>query len=552
MAASTWQVELRPEGEPPFVGEAFVGEAGSAAFSSRVQAESLRDPLIPILEKIIPGEQFVSGHFLEKYIRHDGPLSRNMVDEILSDPRINLSVLGYDSGTIPAAQNKSSSYFYHAWTRDSALIACALSWSGHHEIAEKVISNLSMFYGTKEQRDRICSFLWSEDAPERFRACDYIPFIRAKIDDESGKMVRFIKRSDGIFEDAENWAHAQLDAIGLWLWTTFRFANSSTSIQRPSLDLNKIENSLSELNSDNSIESLFVVAIKFLEKIRFWDQHDFGPWEETSCRQRASSIAMCVAALQEANKFFTIHGWDALTLNPTSSDPENVTPSIEHACENFKQTLNHALCQGEEALKIRIPDAEGKMAVECDEHPADAALILTLYPITAGMTKEQEMNVLRTVYRLMGEAGFKRYEGDPYVGEDYIYAQCDYLMADTAKPCYREAEWVLFDFTLSAYYFRRFEESQGRDLDAYLYGHAHYKRGLAYISSDSDQYFVERTGQLIQVESGSLGEAHFWDSHQGQWRSNCNSPLNWTKAACSLASERLKASVRLYEAITHS
>jgi len=542
MGTPTWCAELRHHGNPP----AHFCESERLPLTPGM----LTDPMIPTLDKIVPGEQFVSGHFLESYIRHKGLLSSEMIQEIIDHPKINLSIEGYETGTIPASSNHESSYHRHTWTRDTALVACALSWTGHHDIAERVITNLGIAYATKEQRDRICSFLWSETPREKYQNGDGTPHIRFKIND-SGDPVRYYQNSHGTIEDAEEWAHAQLDAIGLWLWTTFRFANSYSANDRPPIDLLKIEEQFGEINSDNKIESLYVVAIKFLEKIQFWDQYDVGPWEEGKSHQRASSIAMCLAALREAEIYFKSNGWDALTLHPIPVEDNPLIIPEENAIKLFKQSVENSIHMGEQALLKRIPDEDLAFATEIEDRPADAALILTLYPVNAGLTLKQKTSVLRTVYSLMGEAGFKRYQGDAYVGEDYIYSKNPYLMADPETPCYREAYWVFFDLYICAELSRRYVESQGADIDSLHYAQAHYKRACAFITSDSDSYVIEHSGEHIEIPAGTPVEAFFWDSKLGKWRPNSNSPLYWTMAGFAMASERIKVAMNVFEYLNH-
>ncbi len=513
------------------LGAHFAEQAGSASVArERLTGPtcSWDDKYIPPLEQIVPHPglraQHPLGHLLDpRYpLRHDDILS------IIRNTKVDLSITALGPGTIPASTNPQSSYSRHSWTRDTALVACALKWTGYNEAARAVVENLGMFYGAEPQRSHIVWYHFNPDPEGKYHQLHEVPLVRIPIDTSGA--LRFEK-------SAEAWSHAQLDALSMWLWTTFRFANQEV------IDLPDLNRRISCINPHNESESIFVAAIKMLHCIHYWAQDDFGPWEEQRGLKRATSVGISVAALLEARKFFEQHGTEclpALNLSEQAKLPDLLATMIDH---------------GRTTLAQRIPNELDAFAIETDTPGVpsrDAGLSILLYPFEVGLTERQETAILRTVYSLMGEVGFKRYRGDPYVGSDYIHRGDPHLMADQHKPGFREAEWCLFDATLAAYYFRRFANSDGRDVLSFRYGEQHLKRALSHITARPTTYDLTYDNTRVKIPAGSCPEAYFFDSQWAAsravpWRPNSNTPLNWTKAALALALERGLLAFQMYE-----
>lgn len=494
-------------------------------------------PGIPKSEEIKPSKELTEGHFFQALLNKAEALTAKEIELVISDPRINLTIKGYETGAVPASANPTTSYASHIWTRDSAYVAFALLRSGHVEEAKSVVNALAHFYGSEEQRERLLAFHFSEKASEKYRAGERLPMIRTPIDSD-GKLVKDLKDKEGkVVSNGEYWGHAQLDAIGEWLWTTFRFANQGR------LDLKSLNQEIAEkTNKWDKVESVFIVATRFLYHVKCWQQEDLGPWEEKHALKRASSLGAIKAGLLEMKAFFKEQGWDALSIAPKSDN----TP----ATAEFRSLFETLLSNVDQALDQRIPVSGERDAIETDTQGVaqkDAALSLLLYPYEVQLTEIQEHKVLKSTYELMGEVGIPRYLADEYVGEDYIYEK-DFLKSKVSSPQYREAQWCIFDPILAGYYFRRYEESGGADKEAYRYGQAHLKRSIAQITSAPDSYKLECDGSTIEIPAGTAPEAYFYDSKVGRWRPNSNSPLNWTKAVLSLMLSRAHSAAQMWEA----
>ncbi len=507
----------------------------------RLKSVSLTDGVPPPSE-ILPCQQLTHGHFLEPLLTKDGPLSSHDLHSVLDlcgdrhsenpEQKINLGIMITGKGAVPASAQPESSYASHAWTRDAALVAISAAISGHSQEAATIIEALTLFYGKPDQRPRFTDFIFDGDAPRRFADGKGLPIIRAEIG-EGGEMVNT--------PSSENWGHAQLDAIGMWLWSVFNQANEGT-ISYPALN-EKVTLS----NSTNETESILMVAVKFLERIHFWDQSDLGPWEDRSEAKRATSVGICVAALRELKILGDTLGWEKLGLVKNQDGQSDI--------QGFRAMVNQMIENGGKTLNERIPSNPSAIAFEADPNAQDsknASLILLLYPFNVGLDRDQQEAILSTVYDLMGEVGFRRYWGDSYVGMDYHRQQSPSSMAPTAVRGYNEAEWSLFDPTLAAYYFDRYVKSDGHDLSALLYGNQHLKRALSNVTAHTYQYRLEGENKDMTIMPGECPEAYFVDSQkrarkEPHWMPNSNTPLNWTKAALTMALERALIATQLYE-----
>lgn len=438
--------------------------------------------------------------------------------------QLTFTISCYESGSIPAALNPASDYSEHSWTRDTAIIAHALGASKHYTECQKALTHLAEFYARKEQRDRFVSFHYHDNPADKYRFGDRnreLPHIRAKID-SNGRMV----------ESEQDWSHNQLDAIGMWLLVTFRAANLGI------LNLKNLDHYISkDVNPDNGIDSIFAVALKFLNRISFWQQHDHGPWEDKLEPTRASSVAMGVAAIKEALAFFECVGWKELHLYHPENGP------------TLKDEMQHALLEGQKALCARIPKS-GAYAIETDRYPADSALSFLLFPFNPGLTAKQERAILKSLYsKRMGVVGFTRRDEDEYLGSDYAYNTTSACFCKLTQPDYKPAEWTLFDPLLAGYYFDRYIQSSGLDEESYALAERHLKRSIAAITNSDDSFIKAFDGRKISVQAGRVPEAYWYDSHEKRWRANENSPLLMAEAAYTMMLERALEASRLWDMV---
>ncbi|MCB0331671.1 MAG: hypothetical protein KDD70_18495, partial [Bdellovibrionales bacterium] len=446
----------------------------------------------------------------------------------------------------PAADNshqdgmstRSSEYAEHAWTRDESIVAIALRRGGLEEASAAVVENLLGFYADSAQRNRFVKYVLTDTATakEWYAKGIHIPHIKAKI--ENGKMVPF-----------EQWGHQQLDAMGMWLWTTFRSANVGL------VDLHELnERFASEINPNEANDSVLGLAIKFLNRIEYWDQDDFGPWEDKMFRKRGTSVGICVAALEKAQQFFESHPhrYNALPNGPDSE-----------AHIYLKLELENAIFHGRRALEERVPK-DGRLAVENDRWQSDAALTFLLYPFSPTLEPAQESALLRRIFERdksgqfcrIGELGISRRGEDDYVGQDYIYNPGgNGIFADMNTPGYKPAEWTLFDGLLCGYFARRYINSvrEGglpkEDTLSLLYAKRFFRRMASQFTKEDDQFTLAADGTTISTNKGVIPEAFFWDSKEERWRANHNTPLLMANAAHALALERMVHALAMHEAL---
>lgn len=488
---------------------------GSEFFNPR---KTINPESIPLCKSLI------EDHFLKRFITKKDPLLISELTEI--NALIDFNVHYHDSGAIPAASNPASDYFEHSWTRDTAIIAYTLAITKHLDECEKAIENLTTFYGRKNQRDRFIQFHYHHDPAAKYRYGDptkELPHIRARID------------SDGnLIESDQHWSHSQLDALGMWLFVAFRTAN------RKELDLLKLDKLITnQVNSDNALESIFVVALKFLNRIGFWDQLDHGPWEDRLEPSRASSIGICLAALKEAERYFSI------------AEQEIITAYLPESGPSLKDELKNGIKEAERALARRIKLVPSD-AIETDRYRSDSALSFLLYPFNPGLSTIQEQNILRSLYTYrMGDVGFTRRDDDEYVGMDYIYNSNSSCFCDIHQIGYKAAEWTLFDPLISAFYYQRYIDASALDDQSYLLGDRHFRRCLTQISKNTDTYRKLFDDKLVLIPPRRIPEAYFWDSKLSKWRANENSPLLMAEAAFALMLERAIEASKLREMVLH-
>lgn len=493
----------------------------------------------------IPLSPLASTHHFAALIQKDGFITLDELQSTLTSGRFQLDMGAYESGVLPAATNDGkhdpdshlASYMCHGWTRDVAISSLAMKRAGQKtgDCSDGVaaLKSLWQFYARPEQRDKLLSFVLNSDQEGYDPKSWYhdeskVPHIRARIED--GALV----------ESQQSWGHQQLDAFGMWLFTAFRFANDEL------IDLRAIAQEMSETVCPASgVDSILSLSIKFLNRIEFWDQRDFGPWEDFCLPQRATSVGCCVAALGEAIRFFENHpaGYNAI---PTDN------------AEHFASELHNAYNRGLETLTRRIPH-NGELAVETDQYPSDAAMLFLLYPFHPDLTEAQESAILKRAYEQhdgeftrIGAIGISRRDNDDYVGQDYIYARNpnpakDGTFADMNVENYKPAEWTLFDGLLAGFYARKFIGSRGEDSFAYAYMQRHLKRMLSHPTADSDTLHITATDASIPIDQHVVPEAYFLDTRENRWRANHNTPLLMSNAAHALALERVKDAIQLHE-----
>lgn len=451
-----------------------------------------------------------------------GHFSLDDLKKIINE--IDFKLICYPAGSIAASSNEQSSYSQFAWTRDMACIAFAMSEVGNIIDATRVAKCLAEFYNRKEERGRFTSFLFDPNAKEKFHNADTRehPQIRAWID----------KASLGTMQESDQgWNHKQLDAIGEWLWLTFRLVNEGK------LNLSELNDHLStEINDENIVDSIFCVALRYLIKVHFWNQEDAACWEDFNKPNRASSMGTCLAALIEAKEYFENNNWNSINI---------------YESDTFKQELIVSIENGRKSLRERIPD-DGREAIETDDITDDSSLTFLLHPFNPGLSKAQEEAILKTIYKNQGEIGFTRRPHDIYVGMDYIYnSNGEGIYSDTSLSDYKAAQWTIFDPILSAYYYRKYINSGGRDVESFSLAENHLRRAQDQVTKQ-DEVFTKADGKTIFIPKGTIPEAYWFDTKEGRWRPNENSPLFWAEANFAIMFKEALIATSLFEKVSLS
>ena len=473
-------------------------------------------PLREALHKVKVSADFVSKNPRAEELLSDTPLSRERLIALKAE--IGLTTAPTEAGSLPAASNHATDYSLHAWTRDSAIIGYAFYKGGETEKGVAALDELGRFYASKEQRARIVDFHMSDDPKGRYQNYDIDshPHIRAAIDHgDKGRMV----------ESDQSWGHNQLDAVGMWLWSTFKMANDGA------FSIEEAHQHHKEINPDNKQGSVYAAAVRFLNRIHYWDQVDVGPWEDFNAHKRASSLGICLAACKEIEQFLDAGG------ELSSFDDKGL-----------REELSSAIAGGEQSLRERI-DPNGGFAIENDTFKADSALSFLLYPFNPGLNDEQFFQTITELHdKRMGEIGFTRRDRDDYVGMDYIHEpHREGIFSDMEQPGYKAAEWTLFDPLIAAALYDKFIESGGEDVTSYLLADKHLKRSIAQITIEPDSYNRVFDNTEVKIREGIIPEAYFLDTKEGRWRANENSPLHMSEAAFVFMMERGVKAAELFE-----
>ena len=457
------------------------------------------------LPNIKVSEDFASGHYLEKFINKPEPLNTDDLKEIVISPEypLNLDMVLYPSGSMPASPNQDSSYGHHAWTRDMAIKAYAMYMAGNVQGATKVIESLARFYNRDEERhERFGKFVlepWSAKARYNSPNANVLPNIRA-----------WINTNGHMEESPFPWDHRQLDALGMWLWVAFKMSNEGA------LDLQKLDGRLPGLNSqtqNNPNDSIFCVALKFLRVVEYWDQIDSGTWEDWPGWKRGTSIGICLAAFKEAQRYFNSFGWDSLTTHDRIG--------------SLAEAMNSGRAYGQATLNGRLP-------VEIDESRSDAAQAFLLYPFNPGLTTQQENAILDEIYNnRIGEVGVTRRHVDYFQGQDYPFNPDHRAQGIFSAPSneHKNAQWTLIDPILAAYYYNKYSMSDCTDEESFKKADAHTRRALAAIIKDDDVFRKTINNQVVSVHKGDIPELYWYDSKQERFRAGENSPLLMAEAS---------------------
>ncbi len=419
--------------------------------------------------------QALEPYFKEEYVQSDLDQLETLLREAGTFDFVPL-----DNGLFPAAlalqEDLEYTGYSNVWVRDNVLVSYGLFASGDIQKAVHCLKTLAAYFWKYKNRfeDIIAGTADPEDPMQR-------PHIRF-----DGKSLS---------ENNQQWAHAQNDALGYFLWLY------SKLIREEHIPVGDVEPELLQLFVD------------YLHVIRFWEDEDNGHWEEAK-KIEASSIGAATAGLLELSKLY--------------DDKPELTEKNRPSCEQFDR-LEEGITRGRNALNKILP-SECVQSDPGKERKYDSALLFLIEPLqmTDGAIADC---ILRDVSEhLQGEFGIRRYLGDSYWCADYKdkldpeqrtndFSE-DQSARDQLLTPGQEAQWCIFDPILSVIYGRRFAKTQNADDRAKQIAHFH--RALTQLTNEESDFPPLRCPESYYMV-------------KGKYVPNDITPLLWTQANLLLA-----------------
>ncbi|HET6425793.1 MAG TPA: glycoside hydrolase family 15 protein, partial [Planctomycetaceae bacterium] len=324
-----------------------------------------------------------------------------------------------NSGLFSASANDNEEFaatgYRNAWVRDTVHIAHVLWRTDQPGMAVRAVESLMTYF-----------------QKYRHRFADIIEGRADANDPQQRPHIRF--DGDRLEEVDEKWSHAQNDALGAFFWLYLKMVAEGT------------------LRPSPAQWDMLADFPAYFRSVRYWEDEDSGHWEETR-KIAASSIGIVVGALRLLQTLLTDDKCDyawSRTKNGVGGDE-----------------LAWLQQQGEAALKMILP-YECLQPDPTQHRRYDSALLFLSEPfgvVTADMAAQIADDVRN---HLMGPIGIRRYLGDSYWCADYKdKLSVDERTADFSDNLAErnrllepgtEAQWCLFDPTLSVIYARRFAE----------------------------------------------------------------------------------------------
>jgi phosphorylase kinase alpha/beta subunit len=389
-----------------------------------------------------------------------------------------------------AVDSKDLEYtgYQNVWIRDNIHIAHHFHVLGEHDKAVRAVAAVTGFLHT--QRGKIDAIIAGRAEPQNV-------------------MLRPHVRFDGerLTELPEQWAHAQNDALGYWMWLASRLA---------------LAGHWTPAAADIDLLAAFV---RYLEAIRFWEDEDSGHWEEAR-KIEASSIGAATAGLTATREYLA-----ALTAR---ADAAPVARSLATATLVRTDAL---IERGHAALASILP-SECVQSEGAKRRRWDAALLFLVYPLRIVDDAMAATIVADVVRNLAGPHGVRRYQGDSYWCADYktlldpaqrtVDVSDDMSARDRLLKPGGEAQWCLFDPILSVIHGVRYRETG--DVDAPRLQTDHLNRSLRQLTGTDTAFAPLR-----------CPESYY--SQNGRYVPNDITPLLWTQANLRLALHHMEASV---------
>ena len=182
---------------------------------------------LPPLNAIPLSSDFAHRHPLKEFILQPKALDTEDLERILRHPALDLSLVGFHSGTVTAAVHEQlmtasrvgvEDYSRNMWARDGIITATALNRAGFSDKAHQIVRNVWSFAGQEQQHGKILQFHWGGTEVSR----------KLFLEGNNGPHIKYSVNAQGQLETCNHdWGHQQLDALGAMLWAPYRFANQA-------------------------------------------------------------------------------------------------------------------------------------------------------------------------------------------------------------------------------------------------------------------------------------------------------------------------------------
>jgi len=385
----------------------------------------------------------------------------------------------FGNGLFPAAAvTADTAYTGYArvWVRDNVHVAHALYTVGSVQKAVRNIEALATFF--RRQAHRFQAITQGEWDPG---------------DERQRPPIRF--RAETLEPD-QDWANAQNDALGYFLWLYARLAAGGI---------------VPATRIDWDVLALFP---PYLRAISYWRDEDSGHWEETP-KVSASSIGAIVAGLREL--LALVHRVGGQVIPP------------EYRAALDPHLIEELVAQGIRALGDILP-AECVERDPLKQRRYDAALLFLIDPLDVVNQPMADQIVEDVCTHLAGDVGVRRYLGDSFWCTDYRHKLApdqrtrdwsgDLAKRNELAHPGEEAEWCLFDPVLSLVAGTKFRRT---GMPEFLEQQTHHlNRSIGHLTSASDALPEPRCPELYHRENG-------------RYETSDATPLLWTQALLLLA-----------------
>jgi phosphorylase kinase alpha/beta subunit len=315
---------------------------------------------------------------------------------------------GLFSAAAGQGEDFEQSGYRFVWVRDNMHIAHAHWLIGETQVAARTVGAVLQFF-----------------SKHRFRFENILSGRASPADPMERPHIRFDGQT--LTEVDEIWAHAQNDALGMWLWMASKLIQAG------------------QLPVDHGGWNVLCDLVHFFQAIQFWQDEDSGHWEEIR-KIAASSIGVATAGLSEFRRLLNEN-------NAARSAAAQAQRPVD------LPLIDSLIARGRQALTEILP-AECVQTDSAKNRAHDAAVLFLVYPCEIMDIQLATSIVADVVKHLSGSHGIRRYRGDSYwcanykqlLSADVRTGDFSDSMADRDSLLYygEEAQWCLFDPIVSA------------------------------------------------------------------------------------------------------